>query len=429
MRSNKVFKKIPVFFAVITLCWLWAATADAQTGPPKQEKLLNGLKVLMWSDPKADRVSVKVRIHSGSAFDPQGKEGVMHLLGDSLFPSEAARDFFVEDLGGSLEVITNYDYIQVNASSRPENFLTMLETISTAVADPQINKEVTAQIKSSLLQRLGELETDTTYFADMKAAKRLFGTFPYGRPQLGSTDSVKKIDFADLIDARQRFLTADNATVVVIGNFNRALGFRAIRRYFGNWLKSDRKVPSTFKQPDVPPTDLLVVASPQPKAAAVRFAFRGPARSDMDLAASLIFASIIESRLKARVPEAHNEDVFVKGHAHVLPGSIVIGFSAGENEVGTGHGKVDANDLVSKALSDAITEAEFTTAMRAIQAEWSKRDMASFWLDADTYKIASPQADIRSVASVTLSDVRSYAERARMRPIASVLVNTPSKSK
>jgi zinc protease len=429
MRSNKVLKKIPVFFAVITLCWFWAATAEAQTGPPKQEKLLNGLKVLMWSDPKADRVSVKVRIHSGSAFDPQGKEGVMHLLGDSLFPSEAARDFFVEDLGGSLEVITKYDYIQVNASSKPENFLTMLETVATAVSDPQINKEVTAQIKSSLLKRLRELEADPTYFADITAAKRLFGTFPYGRPQLGSTDSVKKIDFADLIDARQRFLTADNATVVIIGNFDRTLGFRAIRRYFGNWLKSDRRVPSTFKQPDDPPPALLVVASPQPKAAAVRFAFRGPARSDKDLAASLVFASIIENRLRARVPEAHNEDVFVRSHAHFLPGSIVIGFSAGENEVGTGHGKVEANELVIKALSDAITEAEFTTAIRAVQAEWSKRDLASFWLDAETYKIASPQADIRSVATVTLSDVRSYAERARTRPIASVLVNTPPKSK
>ncbi|CAN5284579.1 hypothetical protein BH20ACI2_BH20ACI2_12530 [soil metagenome] len=429
MRSNKVFKKIQIFFAVITLCWFWAGTATAQTGAPNQEKLLNGLKVLMWSDPKADTVSVRVRIHSGSAFDPQGKEGVMRLLADSLFPSDAARDFFVEDLGGSLEVTTNYDYIEVNASSKPQNFLTMLETVATAVSDPQINKEVTTQIRSSLQKRLGELEANPTYFADITAAKRLFGTFPYGRPQLGSTDSVKKIDFADLIDARQRFLTADNATVVIIGNFDRTLGFRAIRRYFGNWLKSDRKVPSTFKQPDDPPADLLVVASPQPKAAAVRFAFRGPARSDKDLAASLIFASIIESRLKARVPEAHKDVVFVKGHAHVLPGSIVIGFSAGENEVGPGHGKVEANDLVSKALSDPITEAEFMTAIRAVQGEWSKRDLPSFWLDADTYKIASPKADLRVVETVTVSDVRSYAERARMRPIVSVLVNTRPKSK
>src|SRR6187399_3315409 len=94
---------------------------------PKQEKLLNGLKVLMWSDAKADKVAIKIRIHSGSAFDPQGKEGLMQMLANNLFPNEqASRDFFAEDLGGSIEIITNYDYIQINASSRPDAFVTML---------------------------------------------------------------------------------------------------------------------------------------------------------------------------------------------------------------------------------------------------------------------------------------------------------------
>ena len=40
----------------------------------------------MWNVPKSDKVTVKVRVHSGSAFDPQQKEGVMRLLADNIFP-------------------------------------------------------------------------------------------------------------------------------------------------------------------------------------------------------------------------------------------------------------------------------------------------------------------------------------------------------
>ena len=73
MKNTKLFQKF-AFIAAILI----AQTAFSQMLPaPRQEKLLNGLKILMWSDKNADKVSVKIRIHSGSAFDPQGREGVM----------------------------------------------------------------------------------------------------------------------------------------------------------------------------------------------------------------------------------------------------------------------------------------------------------------------------------------------------------------
>ena len=105
MKFGKLFKTSAIFSVIFALAAGALPVVIAQSGPPKQEKLLNGLKVLMWNDAKADSVSVRVRVHSGSAFDPQGKEGVMQLLADSLFPNEAAREFFEEDLGGSLEVV------------------------------------------------------------------------------------------------------------------------------------------------------------------------------------------------------------------------------------------------------------------------------------------------------------------------------------
>ncbi len=416
--------------AVAVLFALVAPAIFSQTLPaPKQEKLLNGLKVLMWSDAKANDVSVKIRIHAGSAFDPQGKEGVMQLLANNIFPNEAAREFFTEDLGGSLEIVTNYDYIQINASSKPDQFLTMLETIAAAVSNMPIDKEATVKLRDALAAKLAGLEADPSYVADQAVAKRLFGTFPYGRPRFGTPDSLQKIDFADLIDAKQRFLTADNATVAVSGNFDKALGFRAIRRYFGGWLKSDKRVPPTFRQPDEPSSAIIVVEAAQPYAGMFRFAIRGVARNDKELGSSVIFASIVENRLRSRVPESLARALTVSNDYHVLPGRLTIGFnSIVDDNLRWSIGKTEASDLVGKLIAEPITESEFQNAKNSAQAVWAKKSPHSFWLDVDTYKIANAEADARIVANATIADVNSYADRTRKSVIAGVVFNKSSQA-
>lgn len=426
MKNKKLFQKI-VFITLIVLI-LFSLVAPAifsqSLSAPRQEKLLNGLKVLMWSDARADKVTVKIRVHAGSAFDPQGKEGVMQMLADNIFPNQVTRDFFTEDLGGSLEIVTNYDYIQVNASSKPENFLTMLETLSTAVANPAIDKETTIKLRNALLAKIATLETDPAYVADQAVAKRLFGTFPYGRPQLGTTSSVQKLDFADLIDAKQRFLTADNATIAVSGNFDKALGYKAIRRYFGGWLKSDKKVPSTFRQPDAPPEGLQTISSPRADTA-IRFAIRGASRSEKDFAAARVISSILESRLKARISADQASDIFARSEAYTLPGYIIMGFSAGKRKIGTGDGKINAKYIVSKAMSDLVTDEEFQAARLVDAGTWNKRDSNIFWLDNDTYKTLSVESDRVAFDNLTLSDLRAYVEKLRKATMVSVFVDTP----
>ena len=147
-----------VFLIKTAACLLLIATVSPVFGQslniPRQERLLNGAKLLMWPDASAKRAYVKVRIHSGTSFDPQGKEGVMSLLAESFFPNEASREFFKDDLGGSLDVTANYDFIQINAAAKPDEFLTMLESVAAAVSNPSTDKETTAKLKARRLELL-----------------------------------------------------------------------------------------------------------------------------------------------------------------------------------------------------------------------------------------------------------------------------------
>ncbi len=418
-----------ILFIVLTAVFASLSFAQRASGNPKQEKLLNGLRVLMWNDPSAPNVTVKLRVHAGASFDPQEKEGVMKLLSEAIFPNEAEREFFKDDLGGGLEIVCNYDYIEITASSKPESYLAMIETLAASVTRPDIDKETTEAIKSRHATKLESNEKDAAYIADLAARKRLFGTFPYGRPIDGSTASLKNIDFADLVFAYQRLFGADNATIAIAGNFPSDVGYRAIRRYFGSWLKSDKRVPSTFRQPDPPPPGTQIVESPENGVTEIRYALRGVARNDKDFAAALVLASVLEQRLKAKAAEAQRANVFVRNHANVLPGVMMFGVSKIKGEmtaaVTSERPKSDAGDIVAGALNDRVTDAEFRGAKSSATAEFNRLDAMTMWLDADTFRLASVKADQDAMGAVALADVQRLADRLKQQPVASVLVLTP----
>lgn len=411
----------------VLLASLSIAAFAQKTGarPPRQEKLLNGLKVLIWSEPATEMATVKVRIHAGSSFDPQGKEGVMKMLSEAIFPNNDARDFYKDDLGGGLEIISNYDFIQINAWSRPSEFLTMIETLAGAISNPQIDKDTTAVVKTSVLNALREKQKDSSYMADQAIARRLFGTFPYGRPEFGTEDSLAKIDFADLRFSYDRLFGADNATIAISGNVNSDIAYRAVRRYFGAWLKSDKRVPSTFKQPEAPEAGVQNVVSPETGVSEIRFAVRGLERADKDHAASRVYASIIEERLKAKMPIEHRSSVFVRNYANTLPGSVVIGIGKIKTFDATETPKIEANDIVSKAIGEKITDTEFTTAKQIVLSRYESTGIADRWLDVDTFRLISAKAEHDSFISVNLADVQRIADKLRSAPIAAILMTPP----
>ena len=428
MKIKNCFKN---FTLAALLLFLSVGFSSAQTNKlsaPRQEKLLNGLKVLTFSEPNAEKVTVKLRIHSGSAFDQQNKEGTMALLGDILFPNEEAKDFFREDLGGSLEVKTTFDYIEITATSSSEQFLTMLETVANAVSKPQIDKEITARAASARLEKIKELEKNPSYVADLAVAKRLYGEFPYGRAQAGTSESLQKLDFADLIFARERFLTPDNATLAVSGTIKPDLISRAVRRYFGAWEKSNSKIPATFAQPEAPKTGLPVNDFPAENVSEYRIAFRGVARSSKDYYASNILTKILQKRAQAK--EAN--DISVSQNPQLLNGSVILSYSKWNlgriqksgDQISLPMTDSTVKDLLNKPVSDA----EFA-ASNVNMLPTTNDDLIDLWLDVDTFKLSSVKDELKNAQNITLADVNKLAEVWKKEPLAQVLILGDSRTK
>jgi predicted Zn-dependent peptidase len=288
----------------------------------------------------------------------------------------------------------------------------------------QNDKETTAKLKDIQLKRINELSTDPSYIADQAAATRLLGLYPYGRPSDGTTVSVEKVDFADLLGAKQKFFTADNATVAISGKFDQTAAFRAVRRSFGAWLKADKLVPSTFRQPDDPPAGVQMIESPLENKFEVRFVTRGTSRSSNDFASYSIAAGILERRLAAAVPSTAGS-VKVESIDHALPGIFVVRL-AGTRSVSPG--AVETSDIVTKALSTPVSEAEFQSAKHAVISELDKQDPVDRWLDVDTFKTEPAAKFYTRAAGTSLADVQTVISRIQRQPIASVIVSSAPKA-
>lgn len=423
MHTKNYFQK---FWLLALVLFAAVSTTVAQTNKvaaPRQEKLLNNLKLLIWNEPANEKVSVKLRLHSGAAFDTLGKEGTMAMLADSLFPSESVKQFFAEELGGDLNVESNYDYIQISASGDASKILTILETVAAAVTKPSIDKDTTAKIRAARLGRIKELEKTPAYLADLAVAKRLFGSYPYGRSPEGTEDSVSKIDFADVLLAKQKFLTADNATLAVSGNIKPEYVFKAVRQLFGGWEKADRRIPATFAQPDAPDPKFYLIKTEIDKASELRFAFRGAARRDPNFYPVRILTGVLQNRLRKK----DGDRVSLRQNAYFLPGLVSVKFSEWDSSSLKFAGAdvslpENFSEYVQELLSANVSDEEFQTAKAEFLNDYAARNQIDAWLDADSYALAPVKTDAASAQNATLADVQKVLERWRKEAVVRTLL-------
>jgi zinc protease len=418
--NTRTFKINPIKSGFLALLLLFVAafapSRSAAQGPPEpqREQLLNGLNVLVWHRPGDANVLVKLRIHSGAAFDLAGKAGTMALLGDALFPSQTTRDYFTEELGGRLEVTTDYDAINITMMGRASEFERIVDQLRGGVVNTPFPAETVSKLRDARAKLVSDAGIAPSALADRALAARLYGDFPYGRPSAGTPETLSRLDRTDLIYARDRFLNPNNATLVVIGGVDERRASRALRQLLGMWRKSESVPPSTFRQPDAPDKRTLILDLPGAETAEIRLAARSLARSDRDAAALALLSLIVRDRWLAAYPDLSKSASFVRDEAHVLPGMFVMGAAVPANAAAPA---LSAARDVLRALAKAPpTSTEFLRARSEATAVFNKQleqpeTVANLWLDMETYKLASAAEQSRALNQVTAADVQRVAAR------------------
>ena len=407
----------PSFFRVFISALAISGTSLStfgQASEPQRTQLLNGLKVVHLHKPADQNVLIKLRVHSGAAFDLAGKDGTLALLGEILFPDPSIREYFTEEMGGRLHIKTDYDAITITMQGRATEFERIIEILRTALVTTQLTPENVTRIRYGRIKVAKETGVLPAAVADRAIASRLFADFPYGRPYGGTAESLERIDRPDLMLARERFLNPNNATLAIIGGVPPSRAMRTLRQLLGIWRKSEQVVPATFRQPLKPDSRPLIVNGPGDQSVEVRFAVRGLARRDPDFLAASLVAHVARRRWETSVPELARTPIFVRHDAFLLPGIFVMGTTV--DHLLAAKALAAAQEIVKQLARSPVPTVDLDQAkvdlLTTLNKEVGDPDrLADSWLDMDTYGVDSAAEQIRRVNSITSADLHRIAGR------------------
>ncbi|MCM3869840.1 MAG: insulinase family protein [Pyrinomonadaceae bacterium] len=251
-----------VTLSIILLVGVITATVSpAQVTMPRinyrDRTLPNGLRVLTAAEHSSPTVAIQVWYKVGSKDDPEGRSGFAHLFEHMLFKGtrnmkDEMMDRLTEDVGGfnnasTFDDFTNYYEVV------PSNYL---ETLIWAEADRMGSLNVDEKnfkserdvVKEEFRSRVLAPPYGRFFYL---IEKNSFAKHPYRRPGIGS---IEELDAATLEDVRSfhaTFYRPDNATLVVVGDFDQKELDTWVDKYFGRVAKPDRPLPRvTVKEPE-----------------------------------------------------------------------------------------------------------------------------------------------------------------------------------
>jgi len=248
------------FILCLVLITVFQASGFAQARMPQlkftDRTLPNGLRVLSAPDRSSPTVAIQVWYHVGSKDDPDKRSGFAHLFEHIMFKStknmkSEMMDRLTEDVGGFNNAFTADD-MTVYFEVVPSNYL---ETLLWAEADRLSGLNVDdANFKSErdvVKEEYRQAVLAPPYgLFQYYLQQRSFTAHPYMRPGIGSIEDLDAALLKDVQEFHTTYYRPDNATLVVVGDFDQKQLDGWVDKYFAPIAKPNRPLPRvSVKEP------------------------------------------------------------------------------------------------------------------------------------------------------------------------------------
>jgi zinc protease len=210
--------------------------------PPKlnitEHTLPNGLKVVLLEDHSAPVVNVQVWYHVGSKDEQPGRTGFAHLFEHLMFkgsahvkPQEHAQR--IQDVGGVMNAYTSFDQT-VYWETVPSNALDLVLWLEAErMASLAVDEENLTSERDVVIEEL-RLRVENPPYG--KLAQVVFSTaykeHSYKWQPIGSKEDLRAAGLTDVMAFHSTYYVPNNATLVVVGDFDTADTVASITRYF-----------------------------------------------------------------------------------------------------------------------------------------------------------------------------------------------------
>jgi zinc protease len=232
---NRPVRALAVWLALAGLALpapLWAADVETHTLP-------NGLKVVLKEEHKAPVISFQVWYNVGSRNEQVGRTGLSHMLEHMMFKGTKRRavgDYarIVARNGGNENAFTSRDYTAYFMNWAPEHLPLSVDLeadrMTGLVVDPQQFKLEREVVEEERRMRIDDNPVMTTVEQMYATA---YMAHPYGNPVIGWMTDIDQYTAHDAAAHYRRYYEPNNATVVVVGDFDPKEALAEIEKGFG----------------------------------------------------------------------------------------------------------------------------------------------------------------------------------------------------
>ncbi len=205
--------------------------------PAKILKLESGLTLIHQQVPGTGVAAVDVWVKAGAIVEPDEWSGMAHFLEHMIFKGTdrlppGSFDKVIENSGGVTNAATSYDYahfFMTTASQYLGDTLPYLGELllNAAIPDDEFDRE-----RDVVLEEIRQTYDSPDCIAFQALAESVYQRHPYGRPILGTEDSLMPLSPDEMRRFHRAHYQPQNMTVVIVGDVTHADTVKWVERSF-----------------------------------------------------------------------------------------------------------------------------------------------------------------------------------------------------
>jgi len=227
--------------------------ASAATRPTRLDytmtSLANGMQVVLLEDHSTPIVHAEVWYHVGSKNERPGRTGFAHLFEHMMFKGSKnvepeGHPSWISSIGGQSNAYTTED-ATVFWETVPAQYLPLVLWLEAdRLATLRIEEDV-FRTEREVVKEERRMRIDNQPYGRLNELiyDQAFTVHPYKHPTIGSMKDLEAASISDVRDFFRTYYVPNNATLVLVGDFNTKDAQDLVTKYLGRVPKSDRPVP------------------------------------------------------------------------------------------------------------------------------------------------------------------------------------------
>lgn len=270
-----------------------------------ETQLSNGLRVVVFDDPRLPLVSYRLVFYSGDSHDPAGRTGITSAM--AALMAEGTENYSsrelaekIERLGASLNVVASDDFTSISASTLTIYSSEILALISEIVFRPTFPENELDLYRRNTIENLKFQRSQPNFLANEQTARILYGKHPYAVISPSAGD-IERLTREDIVKLHAERIIPNNAVLIAVGDVDRESLLEEIEGHFGDWERGNIVELDSPEPPERSARSITIVDRPGSAQSNIVMANIGVDRGHPDYFPIIVMNQVLGAGASSRV--------------------------------------------------------------------------------------------------------------------------------